>query len=296
MAKVKTQVNAVRVAEMAGQIRSIVLSMADEHREMLGHEDAKRKLGADILVTKLDIAQQIADLSADHEWLPDEIDLACKRAAEGNDDEADARTQKTMGVVCSEMRTVAHPKVRERFRTIHAACKEAWDAEVLEAQQASDDMRKHLDQPVHRFSKRLYNLVISISRAVRDDKARISDPQDLIDYCVANDPNHDEDKIAQRVQALIGSLESINADFDNDKLKLAIEYLTTISAKELLASREAMLEAARDAVGDEPVVAPSIPKPAPKLVPVAQAPAPVQTTSQAIDDLLNDNLEMLAAD
>lgn len=281
----KAQVNSARVADMASRIRSAVLAMADPHREMLGHNDAKTRLAGEIMVTKLDIARDIASLSNDEDWLPDEIDAACKRAGKGNEDESDERTQKTIGVICSEMRVVASPRVRGRFPALLQVCQEVWDAEALERTQTDAEDRGTLDQPVYKFAKRLYNLVITMARAVKNEGVHITTTSDLVDYCREHDPDHNEEKIATRIASVVNTLQGIISDFDNEEVKLATEYLQTVTAKDLLASRRKMLENIADDVGKPAPVTPTTAPVTPVVAPAPQAP-----TSQIIDDLLNDNL------
>jgi hypothetical protein len=254
MSKPKIELNDARVADIAAQIRGAVLGIADGQRAMLTHTDAVKTLSSEIQVTKLDIATQVAALSASNGWLPDEIDAACTRAAKGNGDESDERTQKTMGVMCSEMRVVANPRVCEKFPVILEACNDAWNQEIEDLASVDKEDRASMPTPpVHKFASRLYNLVLTVARAVKKEGLKIASMQDVIDYAVLNDPDFDETKIKAKIAALVSNVTKLYADFGDPNLKLTAEFLEALTAKELLASRAKMLEARAlgSEIGDE---------------------------------------------
>lgn len=250
--------------------------------------------------TRIAVAARIAALSDSEQWTAGEVAFACNHAAtqakQGNNNPDDERTAKSLGVFISEMKTFACPKVRSQFTTIHDACRAAWDdEEMMKATAETKEDRANLDLPVHRWQSRFYHLVMNIARAVKDGTLAVGGMADIVAHANANDPNHNEKKIAARLATIIDNLEKMHKDFPLAEMAEAAGFLRTITTKELLAARanredtEDMTDA-DDIIGtpvnNTPVVTVSpvvvtITKPTPVVVPVTAAP-------DAVDDLLND--------
>jgi hypothetical protein len=136
---------------------------------------------------------------------------------------------------------------------------------------------------------------MNISRAVKDGTLVVGGMVDIEAWARANDPNHNEKKIAARLATIIDNLEKMHKDFPLAEMAEAAGFLRTITTKELIAARanredtEDMTDA-DDIIGTQAPVTPvvkvspvvvTITKPAPVVVPVTAAPS-------AVDDLLND--------
>jgi hypothetical protein len=306
---------AQRDAEIAATIRGQCIRIADNTEAKFIASDEVTKLSASLGNERLAIAMEIAKLSTDGNWRADEIERACKRAAkssnqkqpdankDGDDDDerekiisVEARTDKTVGTFISEVSLFANPKVREKFPTILASCKEAWEAEDAEKALLDKDDRKDFDPPVHKFSKRLYHLTTILSRAVKKGKLEITSAKDVVDYCVLNDPDFDVDRVAKRIEGVAKLLGEMHRDFGFDGLKTAISYIQTIEPKDLQTSREAMLaaqEAERQKIKLAPV--PAVVKARVATVvkaPVVVAPeiTPEPELAEGVFDTLDDDI------
>ena len=233
MADVKTKDLPQSVRDIAGVIRGLCVDIMGDHDAMLEAKDLASRHDAKEATDRMAICRKIAALSATNKWLADDIDAACNYAKSqplGNRP-TDDKTSKTIAVFCSEMKSIAHPRVREKFPVILQACQQAWDAEALITEG---------EKPVKKFKSRFYKLIISAANATKKGEVNITSPKDVVDWAVENDPDFDEDKIEARLHALSKSMSKISGDFGDPKIKLACEYISTITAKSLKASRIAM--------------------------------------------------------
>ncbi len=196
--------------------------------------------------TRLSVAISVAAMSASEDWTQGELVQACAKAAKrGNSNDS---TSKTINVFISEMKTFAHPKVRDVFPTIAGACQDAWLAEQEYLAGLEGDEKKNADTPVRKFKSRIYHLTIEMARRVKDGEATIETMEDVVEWARAHDPDHDEEKVAKRMAAIIADLGGIFGDFGFEPINTAMEYLRSVTAKELLASRAAKLAEADDMV------------------------------------------------
>jgi predicted component of type VI protein secretion system len=315
---------AARESDIAHLISAACRKITSDLDDKFTAQDAVSALTEGVTNARMAIALEIANASVAGDWKRDEIARACKHAVrlsnrkppettEHNQQErddyaktAEARTEKTVATFISEVALYAHPKVREKFPTIMRACADAWEAENALIADTDKEDRHTLNIPCHKFSKRLYHLTTQITRAVRHDEAQIENVLNVIAYCAANDPDHNADKIAKRVEAITSLLRAMHNDFGLEKLLTCVGFLDTISADQLQASRAAKLaaeEAARQKLNVTPVAkVTTVAKVAPVVVaPVVTAPvvapvivAPVVETGVAegavdtLGELLND--------
>jgi hypothetical protein len=236
----KTKELPQRVLDIASAIRGFCLGISEDHDEMLGYKDQASKADVRVSETRMDTCAKIAQMSHDQKWDANDIDAACayaKNIAMGNRP-ADDKTAKTVGVFCSQMKSVAHPRVRASFPVILTSCTQAWNAEGLMTEG---------DKPIRKFKGRLYNLIISATVAVRSGETVIKSPDDVVSWARDNDPDFDENKIEARLHNVGKILKGISDDFGDAKIALVCEYLSNITAKQLKTSRNVMVAKNRKA-------------------------------------------------
>ena len=311
----KNDTTSARAAEIASKIHTACSAIGSPHREMMEHQEAVQDLSAQmngVNGSRLAIATEIAAMALSENWTMSEVVQGCALAGKmGNSQDS---TSKTIGVFISEMKTFAHPKVRENFPTILSACQDAWQAEqdALACVDSAED-RRAIPTPVKKYKSRIYHLVTDIARQVKAGKLTVDGPEDIVEWALANDPDHDEDKIAKRMATIIADLGGIFEDFGFAPIQTAIGYLQTVTAKELLAARQALTggtEAAPSvAAGATPPAQPAASSALPSArneVVAETRPEPVEDTATAgqvvdgvadLDDLMNDNVQaaLLAA-
>lgn len=184
--------------------------------------------------SRLDIAKRIADLSTRGDWTADELDRACKHAAQdmpfSNNDAADT-VASTLGVFCSEMKQFGHPNVRYRVHTLIANVHKQWEIENAIKLDPTDTS----DTPAHRFKTREYSLVLFIARLMRkDENVSVLCPQDVIDICAHHDKSTDVKRVKAKLNAVVKQLQGIREEFDaldTDDIQTAIDYLDEIAAR-----------------------------------------------------------------
>ena len=241
--------NVGRVNDIAEQIRNTCLAITEPHREMLGHKDAAKELNGTLNNERLRIAQEIADLSTKGKWTESDIKEATKRAAKGGNDTKGKkdRTDKTLATFISEVKLFAAPKIRGQAKDIIAFCAEAWEAENV---QLADPDTEASELPVHKFTKRLYHLTMSVTRAVNKG-VTVHSAEDVSEWCKLNDPDLDHEKIAKRLENVIDLLNDIVRDFGNQDVAQAAEFLGLVTADDLRNSRAVMHEGNTTVVTDE---------------------------------------------
>jgi len=275
-----------RISEIAAKIRGACLAIVEPHGQMVEHQDAVKELSGTLQATRLSVALEIAEMSSVDKWLPGEIEVAVKHAAKSsNDPDNEDRSAKTLATFMSEMRVVASPKVRDLFPCILQSVEDAWDEETTLLEMADSKEKASVPTPVRKYASRKYHCVLQVTRAVKDGEASITSAQDVIDYCKANDPDHDEEKVEKRLKRIVEQLQQVYHDFGNDEIKTCVEYLETISAKELLDSRRALHgEPVTPVVTQQPQAPTGVHEGA-----RAQRSPIVADTITAMDRLLNDD-------
>jgi len=253
MAKI-VEVASERVNDIASRIRAACGVLSEPADRLFSAQDAMNAASQDGNNTRLSVISDVAAMAHAEDWTHAEVAQACERAAKmGNSDD---RTAKTVGVFISEMKVFASPKVRGHLPDIKTTCEKLWADETELLASVEPGERKDVETPVRKWQSRFYHLIMHVSRAVKDGKlAAPVTEQALIDYAVANDPDHNETKVAAKLKSIIDQIDGFHADFGMEELKIAADYLRTISGKELLASRRELL-AARKALEPAPVVAP----------------------------------------
>lgn len=267
MAKSMNTADPRRVADIAEKLRQACGSIGGDHADMLEAQEQVQALSGKMQNTRLSVAQQVAAMAHAEGWTNAEINEGCAAAAKGIN--APDGTAKTIGVFISEMRTFANPKVRDTFPTTLEACQEAWAAE--QEDMAGAEKGDSVDTPVRKFKKRLYHLVMDVARQIKKGELSVDSAEDVVRYCRENDPDFDAEKVAKRLAGIIGDLDKVFSDFGMGSIQTAADFLRTIKAEELLASRKLLLAGA-------PIAYTAPPPPPP--------PAPAVEEPQ--DDILDD--------
>jgi hypothetical protein len=267
MAKI-VEIASDRVLDIASRIRAACVALAEPEDRKFEAMEAAQGAANDGNNTRLSVITDIAAMSHAEEWTHAEVAQACERAAKmGNSaDGEQSRSARSVGVFISEMKTFASPKVRGHLPDLRATCEAVWadETELLASVERED--RDAIETPVRKWQSRFYHLIMNVSRAVKEGKLTAPmSKDDLIAYAVANDPDHNATKVAARLKTLIGQIDGFHADFEMEELKIAADYLRTISTDELMAARKALV-AARAALNPPPVWTPPVlvsPAPAP---------------------------------
>jgi hypothetical protein len=264
-----------RIDAIATSIRGACCAIKDELDEFEDHKAAAKALeGALTSTSRLDVATRVAALSAAETWTASEIARACKRAGDmGN--ASGTKSDKSLGVFISEMKTFASPQIRTRVPDILKNCQQIWDEEAELTAELKGADKKGADA-------KLTNAVSAI-----------------VDYCRDNDPDHDEKKVEARLKTVVAMLDKIYDDFGMEEMQRAAEYVRTITAKELLTARAAKL-AAEAEIEEGRMAAYSL-APVPPIVtaPVSQPQADTGTVEGAVNidqfaGLMNDPVALAA--
>lgn len=238
--------NVGKVNDIANQIRSTCMGIMEDTRAVTRLTEARDALSGGLQNQRLVIAREIARISSAGKWTDSDIKNAAKRAVKGagNDGPKDS-ADKTLATFISEVKLFALPKIREQANVIIDACQEAWDVEsaLLEATKAAD--RGELHTPLHKLTKRLYHLTLSVTRAVKDGEWNVETSDDVIAYAEYHDPDVDHERVAKRLESMLSALQDIVRDFGNKDVALAAEYLAEVTADDLMKSRVVMREAER---------------------------------------------------
>jgi hypothetical protein len=269
----------IDIAQAIRGVCSQVLPDLDTINEKKDEIDAIQGEKGSLNLSKLQIMGQVAEMSSVDKWLPGEIKNAVAYAsttlsnAQPND-----RAAKSLATFLSEMRQVADPKVRDRFPTILAAVETAWDAEA-------NDKAAELPTPIRKWQSRKYHALVSVLRAVKDGKANIVQPSDVVAYAEANDPDHNAERVAKRLEALANTLHGIFVDFGNEDIYRAQQYVASITVEDLLTSRKVKLAEKAKAEREHKLAnTPTpTPKPAPKSAPAIVAQATQETAPAVIE-------------
>jgi hypothetical protein len=237
MAKGQNTADPRRVADIAEKLRQACGAIGSDHSDILDAQALINDRSGKLANTRVAVAAQVAALSFAEGWTNAEIAEGCDAAAKGIN--APEGTAKTIGVFISEMRTFASPKVRDTFPTTLAACQEAWTAEAEEI--ASMGPGEKADTPCRKFKQRLYHLVMDVARQIKKGELSVDDADDIVRYCRANDPDFDAKKVSARLAGIVEKLDGMFDDFGMGSIRTAADFLRTIKAEELLASRKLLL-------------------------------------------------------
>jgi hypothetical protein len=287
-----------RIDAIATSIRGACCAIKDELDEFEDHKAAAKALeGALTSTSRLDVATRVAALSAAETWTASEIARACKRAGDmGN--AAGTKSDKSLGVFISEMKTFASPQIRTRVPDILKNCQQIWDEEAELTAELKGADKKGADAPAHKFKSRIYHFTLDVARKIADGKLTNA-VSAIVDYCRDNDPDHDEKKVEARLKTVVAMLDKIYDDFGMEEMQRAAEYVRTITAKELLTARAAKL-AAEAEIEEGRMAAYSL-APVPPIVtaPVSQPQADTDTVEGAVNidqfaGLMNDPVALAA--
>jgi hypothetical protein len=243
--------NSTRIDDIASKLHTACSVIAQPTRDMNDKREEINELSAglnNIGGSRLSVAAEIAAVAHAEAWTDAEIAQAVGKVGKmsNNNDSA----TKTLGVFVSEMKQFASPKVRADFPTTLGALQAAWLAEqdMLAGMEAEE--RKTADTPIKTFKPRIYHLVIECARRIKDGKLIAPTCiEDVIAWARANDPRNDEERVKKAIAASIAKLEEMLGNFGLAGLpdvKLATDFLKSLSAKDLLAARTKMLADAEE--------------------------------------------------
>ena len=235
--------------------------------------------------TRIEVCEMVAEYSERDQWTLEEVAKACGLAASmpvGNHKPDEDQNTKTIVVFCSELGVYAHPKMRANARTLIEACELALKEEKE---------RTLGDKPVSRFQSNLYKLALHLARRERDGEVRIRQVADVVTYAKENDPRKDATRIAKQIASVTKTLKRMFEEFHHTDLQLAAQFLESIKAESLMASRTAMVKAIEEASKKPETVKPEAVKPAPTVTPSVKPVVEKDNIMQGaadIDDILRD--------
>jgi hypothetical protein len=256
-----------RIDDIAEKLHIACGVIADPTRASNEHRAEINKLSGEmnnIGGSRLGVAASIAATAHAEAWTDAEIVQAIGKASK-RPSNYDSATNKTLGVFISEMKQFASPKVRADFPVILDACQSAWLAEQDYLAGLEGDEKKDADTPIRKFKPRIYHLVIEAARRIKDGKLVITSAADVVAWARDNDPSFNETKVAKMIVSSTAKLREAFSNFglaDVDEVQTVLEYLGTLTAKELLAARSKMLadagEDEDDSVNEEQSAQPSV--------------------------------------
>ena len=218
-----------RVADIAQKMYGAV---SGANGAMLNQEEAKEALQDakdNLTSTREVIMSNVADLSSQENWTDAEVKAAAKAAGEMHNDQGTASAVKTF---INDCQRAAHPLVRDRFGEIKLLVDEVWNTET--EQKALD---KDTPTPVRKLFKRRYHALLGTFKLVIDGVNPIHDPEDLVDYAVANDPDLDPERIAKQLTKIAAQLSQIGMIFPLDAIANAAHALGSIEPNDLKDAR-----------------------------------------------------------
>jgi hypothetical protein len=281
-----TILDPARVSDIAAKIRGACIGIRqpdlerDEAQEALDEaREGTRSVREQIMVT-------VAALSAADQWTRGEITLACKSAVAMSNSAGD----KALATFVSEIKSVANPKVRDQFPALLDLRDRAWNDERDAAKMA--DKKNPVDEPCKKLWSRAYHMLTAMARAAEDDVKFVT-VDDVVAYAVANDPGLDAKKVANRLKAVVNTLQGIFVDFPHDDIKSCVEYLELVKAEDLMAARQGLLNTTSVAgVLTPTVVSTTVVTSAPVVSTDDVEPSP--GASDILDDVLSE-ISLLAA-
>jgi hypothetical protein len=271
-----------RIASIAAQIRGACVVIAPDVDMANEHRDEANRIAADLQVSRIDIMSQVAGMSSAGSWTSGEVEKACQHAAKMSNAAPEDRSAKTVATFISEMRNVASPKVRDKFADILRVCNDVWQAEQDDYDNAEKEDKKNVPMPVRKWRTRKYHLISQIARDVRADKFTDISPSGLIAYAIANDPDHDAERIERRLKAMRDQLQAMYDDFAYDDFKTMVDFIADATAEVLKASRNEMLARSEPAQAPIPVTVTAT-----HITPVVSEPA--EGACDFLNDVLNDS-------
>ena len=306
MAKIidATPVSSQRITEIANQLKSICAGANMDMSDHVDAKDAATVAGEKSNTTREGLMANVADLASAGKWTPKEVDLAAKQANEGH---ANTKTKKAMETFVGELKSAAHPDVRDHFKALVSIRDEAWKAETEQL-----DMDPKAFAPLRKAFKRNYHALIRAMSAAKDGTLFMT-KQDMVDYAIAHNPDHDAQAVFKRIAALQAQLAAFYVDYPADDLGAAADTLGKLTYNDLKLAQDARLEDTNPAPVVAPTVVPATPATVvnePDVTKLTQAftvvkagnkpeakPATVvaETPTDILDNLLGDNLALAAA-
>jgi hypothetical protein len=293
MAKIvnTSPVDAQRLNTIATQIANTCAGIDGALTDLADAKAAKDAASTSATSKREEIMGAIADLSLAGQWTKAEITAASKLAIKKHNN---LNTEKAMATFIGEVKRAAHPNVRDHFRALVSVRDTAWAAET-----ESLALDKTNPQPLRKCFKRSYHALISAMAECEEGNV-FTTTDNMVDFAIANDPDHDADKVAKRLEAIHATLAAFYADFPVDDIGFCVDTLASITKEELTKARGLKMGVPEVVVA--PVVVPTTttvvkvnsPKVAPAVVkPVAKV---EETTPEIVDldDLLGDNLNLAA--
>lgn len=278
-----------RTSDIANALNSACMAIYEDTEKQLSHKMAATALNQPLTQTRLDVVETLAKLSHAQKWTAKEIKGAIKLAAKNSNAPKDDKAAASVKTLRSEMKLFCDPELRSDVPDLIKFCEDAWAEEEMQEEE--------LPKPVKKLFSRKYKLVLGIVRAVKNDDASFGSAYDVIEYCAANDPDEDAEKVAKKLERIADQLDEIFQEFHNDDIHTCLDYLRTLEAKDLLDSRAVYRAAEQaNAAPQRPLqpVAPASPRPEAVKSPEAVQPV-VDGAFDPLAGTLNDEVDMMLA-
>ena len=231
-----------RLNDITNTIRSLAQKVMQPAQDVADAAEALNDQRAGVTSLREQLMLEVAKLSAEQAWTKGEIDTAAKQAAatNANRPKEDKPTQgeKTMGVFISDLRQVANPKVCTHFASLLGMRDTAWQMEddAYAAAETKED-KALVARPCRKLWGRKYHMLMALVRDTIDDKAAFHHTSIIIQYALDNDPDLNADKVKARLDAIVGKLTEIYADFKHDDIKVCIDFLGVLDVDQLIAAK-----------------------------------------------------------
>jgi len=258
-----------RANEIAQAIRTAAANLLASAADVTEHANAVKTATKDdgtnyapMNVGRLDVVTKIAALSLTNKWLDGEITKGCNIAKEQHND---ARSAKTLATLTSDLKTFAHPAVRENVPGLIATVTKIWEAEqalIDEATKSEGELNRSEATPVHYWQARRYHAIAKLAKEMKPKgkKGVVNfsmggNPESaVIGYAMAHNPDHDAARIAKRLEAIRETVAAMAKDFEHSLFNTIADALETVSEKEMLKARKAKMVREMKAAGNAKVV------------------------------------------
>jgi hypothetical protein len=252
---------------MAGHIRGAVSSVLMGDADKAEAQQAFQGAANAAVGARESAFVALADISANENWVADDIDRAAKLVVDSMNVAAEKKSAATF---VSEAKNAMHPSVRVFTQKLITTATECWMAE--------DEIKKadkSAKLPIRAAFQRRYHLVTSLLKEAKDGRV-FSTYEDVLRFAETRDPDLNAKKQADAIETMRVNLARICGNFPADDLQAAVDALGGITETLLANARRDHLIATGQVEAE--------PEPDTANAPAAEA------ESQTLGDLLGDLL------
>lgn len=231
-----------RSRELAMAIHSALSPLLDADAAKSEARDAAKAASDGAVNQREAIMAKLATLSIKGDWREQEITTALALATKTEGGVGNApEVASAVASFKSEIKLATLPGIREQFHVLLTIRNEVWEseaAEIANARDAGGDAKAVT--PVRKLWSRGYHALTSMLRLAKDGKL-IETGDDLIDYAVANDPDHNPEKVKAKLDTIRKAVAQFYADFPVEDLGDMIDNLNELTVQNLTDARNKKL-------------------------------------------------------